>query len=253
MTIPVAARCRCGCAGDGDSRKLSEVIKTVAGAALWRLAHRPHSMAMVTRARVLGVLRPGPDSMPPSHHQSAPAGSGKRNVAAIIRVRESRLYGKSSHALSNAAGVPLNRHLVGCAWFLVVAIRAVYTEDSINGGVCVRTLEPIIRDYADKLVPCGHPVGVVLFGSHARGTATPDSDIDLLVIDTTPDERHRRSIMYPQALRPRMVPVDLIVLTSEEIIAPYHRRVPFVVDVLREGRWVYGDSGRAGLSDIGAR
>lgn len=131
--------------------------------------------------------------------------------------------------------------------------RSILKTAKTNGGVCVRTLEPIIRDYVDKLVQCGHPVGVVLFGSHARGTATPDSDIDLLVIDTTPDERHRRSIMYRQALRPRTVPIDLIILPSEEIITQYHRGVPFVVDVPREGRWVYEDSGRAGLSDIGAR
>lgn len=113
--------------------------------------------------------------------------------------------------------------------------------------------EPIIRDYVDKLVECGHPIGVILFGSHARGTATEDSDVDLLVIDETPDERHRRSIMYRQALRPRVVPIDLIVFTPEEIKAQYYQRVPFVHDVLREGRWVYGDSGRAGLSGISTR
>ncbi len=117
----------------------------------------------------------------------------------------------------------------------------------------MNTPEPIIRDYVNKLVRCGHPAGIILFGSHARGTATSDSDIDLLVIDILPDKRRQRSVMYRRALRPRIVPIDLIVLTPNEIQSQYQQQVPFILDVMREGRWVYGDSRRAGLSSISPR
>lgn len=57
---------------------------------------------------------------------------------------------------------------------------------------------------------------VVLFGSYARGTATPDSDIDLLVVAETslpPSERYgavRRLLAdYPASF-------DIIVKTPEE-------------------------------------
>ena len=97
----------------------------------------------------------------------------------------------------------------------------------------------------------GHPLGIILFGSQARGTATEDSDVDLLVIDEIPDVHHRRAIMYRQALRPRLTPVDLLVLTPQEIREEYYRNVPFMIDVLEEGRWVYGNPRRTGLSDLG--
>lgn len=110
--------------------------------------------------------------------------------------------------------------------------------------------EPLIQNYVQRLVQCGAPLGIILFGSQARDTATEDSDVDFLVIDETTDLHHHRAIMYRQALRPRMVPVDLLVLTPQEIRDEYYRHVPFVVDALKEGRWVYGDPRRARLSDL---
>jgi uncharacterized protein len=43
----------------------------------------------------------------------------------------------------------------------------------------------------DRIVDYFHPRRVILFGSRARGTANPDSDIDLLVLvdDDTPADR----------------------------------------------------------------
>lgn len=113
--------------------------------------------------------------------------------------------------------------------------------------------DPIIQNYVRRLVQCGHPLGIILFGSHARGTAKEDSDVDLLVIDEMPDVHRHRAIMYRQALRPRMTPVDLLVLTPQEIRDEYHRNVSFMMGVLEEGRWVYGDPRRTGLSDLGSR
>jgi len=34
----------------------------------------------------------------------------------------------------------------------------------------------------ERIVQRFHPVRVILFGSHARGDARPDSDVDLLVM-----------------------------------------------------------------------
>ncbi len=39
-----------------------------------------------------------------------------------------------------------------------------------------------IQHMVDRIVQRFHPVRVILFGSHARGTARPDSDVDLLVV-----------------------------------------------------------------------
>lgn len=42
-----------------------------------------------------------------------------------------------------------------------------------------------IRRYAQQIVERFHPDQIILFGSYANGTATPDSDVDLLVVMPT--------------------------------------------------------------------
>jgi predicted nucleotidyltransferase len=39
-----------------------------------------------------------------------------------------------------------------------------------------------IRRLADQIAGKFHPRRIILFGSHARGEATPDSDVDLMVV-----------------------------------------------------------------------
>ncbi|MCY0864164.1 MAG: nucleotidyltransferase domain-containing protein [Sulfobacillus sp.] len=112
--------------------------------------------------------------------------------------------------------------------------------------------ESIIQNYVQRIVQNGHPLGVILFGSYARGTANENSDVDLLIIEAAPDTHHRRAVMYRQILRPRTIPVDVLVLTPQEIRDGYHRKIPLLRDVLKEGRWVYGNPRRAGLSDLSA-
>jgi predicted nucleotidyltransferase len=60
---------------------------------------------------------------------------------------------------------------------------------------------------------------VILFGSLANGIPTPRSDADLLVEVETSDEPESRDRVPAVllAMSPRPCPVDLFVLTSEEI------------------------------------
>ena len=44
----------------------------------------------------------------------------------------------------------------------------------MNNELISTMTERIVRDF--------HPVQVILFGSHARGDADPQSDVDLLVV-----------------------------------------------------------------------
>ena len=48
------------------------------------------------------------------------------------------------------------------------------------------TLEDIVATIAAEM----HPQQIILFGSHARGDATPDSDYDLFVIVPYDGDRH---------------------------------------------------------------
>ncbi len=78
---------------------------------------------------------------------------------------------------------------------------------------------------------------VYLFGSHARGTATRRSDLDLLVLwptDLPPLERIGRVLW---ALRALPLPVEAVVLTPEEFAA--RRELPFLRGVMKEARLIY--------------
>ncbi len=76
------------------------------------------------------------------------------------------------------------------------------------------TLEEITRRIAAAL----KPEQIILFGSHAWGTPTADSDVDLLVIVAESDEApHQRAVRAHRALRGLAVPCDILVRTQAEM------------------------------------
>ncbi len=88
----------------------------------------------------------------------------------------------------------------------------------------------LVRNYA--------PERVVLFGSHARGDAVPESDIDLLIVKRT----DRRFLARLEDAMLAMLPdraVDVVVYTPEELDEMRKRGNPFVERALTEGKDLY--------------
>jgi len=79
---------------------------------------------------------------------------------------------------------------------------------------------------------------VILFGSHARGTPSPDSDVDLLIIGPFTGRSADTSVEIQMKLRPGF-PVDLLVRTPEKIRERIAMGDTFMEDVLRQGRVLY--------------
>ena len=83
------------------------------------------------------------------------------------------------------------------------------------------------------------PEKVILFGSHARGSAGPDSDVDLLVVlrDVT-NPRSKAKELY-LLLAESGIPKDIVVVTPEEVAA--YRDVPgtLIKPALLEGKVLY--------------
>jgi len=75
--------------------------------------------------------------------------------------------------------------------------------------------EQIVRQAVDLLLRAA-PAGskVILFGSHARGEARPDSDLDFLVVEPRVDNRYAEAIRLREALRPARVFVDILVVSE---------------------------------------
>jgi predicted nucleotidyltransferase len=68
-------------------------------------------------------------------------------------------------------------------------------------------LERIVR----RLVRRFDPDRIILFGSHARGEAGPDSDVDLLVVMPVKGSKRETQLKVRMALPRTSVPVDVIV------------------------------------------
>ena len=68
----------------------------------------------------------------------------------------------------------------------------------------------------DRIVRQFHPDRVILFGSHARGDAGPDSDVDLLVVMAVDGLKREKAIEIGVALHDIHVPKDIIVTTPED-------------------------------------
>jgi predicted nucleotidyltransferase len=77
----------------------------------------------------------------------------------------------------------------------------------------------------------------ILFGSLAHGTPTPRSDADLLIVVEASEQvqpRDRVPAMLA-ALSPLPCPVDLFVLTGDELVAAEQRGDPLVREALSHG------------------
>ncbi len=80
---------------------------------------------------------------------------------------------------------------------------------------------------------------LILFGSHARGTSRPDSDVDLVAIVDDPPMHRPRTLSWRLALTDLDIPFDLAVLSPTEWDSA--RAIPgtAVAEADAEGRLLY--------------
>ena len=79
---------------------------------------------------------------------------------------------------------------------------------------------------------------VILFGSHARGDASPDSDVDILVIAAFEGRSVGKSVEIRMKLRPGF-PMDLLVRTPEDVRKRIEMGDAFMREILDHGRVLY--------------
>lgn len=99
--------------------------------------------------------------------------------------------------------------------------------------------EQLLNDIVHRIVAAGHPISIVLFGSHARGDAHPDSDLDLLIIEDTELPRHRRAGKYRRALVGMYPSKDIVVWTPDEVKEWQDVASAFITTALAEGKIIY--------------
>lgn len=95
-----------------------------------------------------------------------------------------------------------------------------------------------IEEFGQRIGREFHAHKVMLFGSHARGCATNDSDVDLLVIIPFEGKSVYQSVKIRMTLRPSF-PVDLIVRTPQTVQNRIELGDHFLREILEHGKVLY--------------
>ncbi|MFZ1502207.1 MAG: nucleotidyltransferase domain-containing protein [Nitrospira sp.] len=84
-----------------------------------------------------------------------------------------------------------------------------------------------------------HPKRIMVFGSHARGEAGPESDLDLFIEMETPLRPPDRAIEVSEAFGLRAWPMDIVVYTPEEVRRLRHVKGTLLSVIEKEGKVLY--------------
>jgi predicted nucleotidyltransferase len=97
----------------------------------------------------------------------------------------------------------------------------------------------LLSEVIRRVVEVASPDRIILFGSAARGEASPDSDVDLLVVKAGVTHRRRLAQRIYSHLVGLEVPVDVLVVTPDDIEKFKDKTGTIIGPALREGREVY--------------
>lgn len=96
-----------------------------------------------------------------------------------------------------------------------------------------------LDDIVRRIVAQFSPEKVILFGSTAKGTDTPDSDLDLLVVINVEGSKRSLANDIDLALADRTIPLDLILLTPEQFERQKQVIGALAYQAMQEGKVVY--------------
>ena len=103
--------------------------------------------------------------------------------------------------------------------------------------------DEMLQQMAAVIVREVRPERIILFGSHARSEARPDSDVDLLVIEQEPfggeRSRRREAALLWRVLAQFPVAKDILVYSQQEAAERSRSPGHIVAQALREGRVLY--------------
>jgi predicted nucleotidyltransferase len=115
--------------------------------------------------------------------------------------------------------------------------------DDLIREAAVQVPEEDLREIVRRIVAAVDPEKIILFGSAARGTMGPDSDLDLLVVKS--GEYH--PVDASQAVYRTLPDIDLsidVIVATPEALAKYGDSFCVVYyPALREGKLLYDRAG----------
>ena len=98
--------------------------------------------------------------------------------------------------------------------------------------------EDSIKDFVNDVINRFNPERVILFGSHASGNATPDSDVDILVVMDFKSRPHQQAFEIRRTIK-RSFPLDLLVRRPADIDRRLRLGDFFIKEIMQEGKVLY--------------
>ncbi|HBB93891.1 MAG TPA: hypothetical protein DC054_00735 [Blastocatellia bacterium] len=95
-----------------------------------------------------------------------------------------------------------------------------------------------IEDLTSQIVREFNPDRVILFGSHAYGEPSKDSDVDILVVLPFKGKPARKAIEIRNRISAN-IPLDLIVRTPQQIAERVAQNDWFIREIVERGRVLY--------------
>lgn len=95
-----------------------------------------------------------------------------------------------------------------------------------------------IRELTARIAREFHPERIILFGSHANGSAGADSDVDLLVVLPFEGRNLQASLQILNRVAPRF-PIDLLARRPDDVRRRYAEGDPLVREALDHGEVLY--------------
>lgn len=96
-----------------------------------------------------------------------------------------------------------------------------------------------IKTAAERISQTFSPEKIILFGSHAKGTATVHSDIDLLVIFNEVKDKREQLVAIKDLLLDCPISEDIIVVSEQEVEKYIHFASSVIRFAMQEGKIIY--------------
>jgi uncharacterized protein len=103
----------------------------------------------------------------------------------------------------------------------------------------MQDLPPLVRRTVQRLIRVFAPERIVLFGSYAKRTVHPASDVDLLVISNVDTNSRFHLRQARQLAADCFPPIDIIFATPADISQAASARSPFLLSILGSGVTIY--------------
>ena len=112
-----------------------------------------------------------------------------------------------------------------------------------TGSFSCRPDQRLLDEVVKRTVTTAQPIRIVLFGSAARGTMGPDSDLDLLVVVRDGVHRRRTAQAIYRSLRGMGFAKDVVVVTESDVRQFGENPSLVILPALTHGKEIYHVAG----------